>query len=79
MEITEGAHRDAEKWLDERVLSPVIEVGQEIVNKRVKALVTDILDVSIQLGEGRRSDRLGRAKEQRERLLTYLDRWWTTL
>ena len=51
------------EWLDERVLSQVIEVGQEVVNNRVKALVTDILDVSIQLGEVRRSDRLGRAKE----------------
>ena len=39
----------------------------------------DILDVSIILGEGRRSARLGKAKERREKLLTYLDRWWTTL
>ena len=38
-------------------------------------MVKDILDVSIMLGEERRSVRLG----EREKLLKYLDRWWTTL
>ena len=42
-------------------------------------MVKDILDVSIMLGEERRSARLEQAKERREKLLKYLDRWWTTL
>ena len=71
--------RWTEEWLDERVLSPVIETGRVLVITRVETLVTDILDMSIILGEGRRSARLGKAKERREKLLTYLDRWWTTL
>ena len=38
-----------EEWLDEKLISPVIETGHEIVKNRMEILVQDILYVSIMI------------------------------
>ena len=68
------------EWLEEKLITPVISAGHEIVNTRVEKIVTDILDESIMIGEGRKQQtRLETARRRKETLLRYLDRWWTTL
>ena len=68
------------EWLDEKLITPVINIGQEIVNTRVKEVVHDILNESIKIGEGRKKKaRLENARLRRDKLLKYLDIWWTTL
>ena len=65
----------------------MISTGRKEVSIRVSQLVMDILDQSTRMGEDRTSRRLdiekeGRLKEakrKKEKLLMYLDRWWTTL
>jgi hypothetical protein len=77
----------AEEWIKERVLDTVVTVGSLSVAQRVEDVVMDILDNSVMIGEDRQSIRLDMEKEVRlkeamrkkERLLVYLDRWWTTL
>ena len=77
----------AEEWLEERVLDTVVRVGSTNIAQRVEALVMDILDSSVKIGRDRQSTRLDIEKEMRlkeamrkkEKLLVYLDRWWTTL
>ena len=71
--------RWAEGWLNEELLPTVMMDGKERVTSRVETLVVDIIDMSIQLVEKEKSDRLNRAKKMRERLMVYLERWWTTL
>ena len=79
--------RWAEEWIDEKVLDRVIPMGSQKVNIRVNHLVMDLVDHSTKLGEVRRSmlleikkeGRLKEARSKKEKLLMYLDRWWTTL
>ena len=68
------------EWLDEKLITPLISIGQEIVNTRVNEVVHEILDESIKIGEGRKKkSRLEIARLRRDKLLKYLDVWWTTL
>ena len=85
------AHSRRKVWavelIEERVLGTVVTVGSLEVTQRVGHVVMDILDNSVRIGEDRKSIRLDMEKEVRlkeamrkkERLLVYLDRWWTTL
>jgi hypothetical protein len=56
------------RMLDEKLISPVIEIEPEIVKNRMEILVQDILNVSILIGEGRTSERLEKARRRREKL-----------
>ena len=41
------------EWLEEKLITPVIRTGHEIVNTRVEEVVNNILNESIMIGEGR--------------------------
>ena len=61
------------------ITATVMKEGKERVTGRVETLVVEIMDMSIQLVEKEKSERLNRARKMRERLMVYLERWWTTL
>ena len=79
--------RWAKEWLEEIIENEIVPIGRKKVEGRMIQLVLEMADQSTIIGAGNesrrkdkeRNDKLELASNKRERLLLYLDRWWTTL
>jgi hypothetical protein len=66
-------------------VEPAEGIGREIVTSRIKDILDDQILSAMEICEQNtsarldRQARLDRAREQREKLILYLDRWWTSL
>ena len=75
----------ARDWLVERIIEPAEELGRVIVTNRMDEILEDLTMSAIKRSDQNTSARLekqarlDRAREQREVLTVYLDRWWTSL
>ena len=77
--------RVVKEWLEEELLPGVRNAGQKLIVERAGELVEDLVRDAIRESEENSTSRLERnrrleaAKKQREKLLDYLNIWWSTL
>jgi hypothetical protein len=75
----------ARDWLVEMIVEPAEDLGRVIVTNRMDEILEDLTMSAIKRSDQNTSARLekqarlDRAREQREVLTVYLDRWWTSL
>ena len=75
----------ARDWLVEMIVEPAETLGRRNATSRMDGILEDLIMAAIKRSERNtsarleRQARLDRAREQREVLTVYLDRWWTSL